>query len=160
MKSERQLKILDLIKKQHIKNQKELIKVLQENGIHATQATVSRDIKDLKLIKVPSTNGYSYFSTSKSNPYTFTNSDLEINQKYLNKIQNIFRETVTKITANEFLIVIQTLPGMAQAAAHAIDTLNLDSLMGTIAGDDTIFVAVRDTSKINSLLNKFRSLIE
>lgn len=160
MKSERQLKIIELIQNNEVKNQKELMDLLRRSGFHATQATVSRDIHDLQLIKVPSDKGYSYFTERNSSSPAINFQEISYNEEYVSKIEKIFKESVLSIKHNNFLIVINTLPGMAQAAAHAIDTINWNSILGTIAGDDTIFIAIKDSHDIDKLLKKFNDLME
>ncbi len=156
MKNSRQTKIVEIIKNNRINNQNELIQELEKEGFKAAQATISRDIKELNLIKVRSKSGDSYFSLPGIGYESFDYDMSEMD--YVNRIETIFRESVVSIDHNNFLIVIKTLPGMAQAAAHAIDTINWSSVLGTIAGDDTIFVSVREESDIDKIIRKFRTL--
>ncbi len=156
-KLDRQEKILEIIRDNNISNQKELINYLENAGFNVTQATISRDIKELQLIKVPLGNGISIFKTSQNQT---SEMDSTLTLDYLERVETIFQECVTDIVSNEFLIIIKTLPGMAQAAAHAIDTLSLRDILGTIAGDDTIFIALRDGCDKNKLLREFRQLLK
>ena len=156
-KNKRQEKILELINQKQIANQRELMDELLKAGIKTTQATVSRDIKELQLVKVRGIGGETYFQITNNSPNSETNL---IEPEYYNRIETIFKESVIDIVSNNFLIIIKTLPGMAQAAAHAIDTINLSDILGTIAGDDTIFVAVSKESDIGKLLNEFQLLIK
>ena len=155
-KVDRQEKILEIITENNISNQKELIDKLEEVGINVTQATVSRDLKELQLIKVPVGNGISVLKVAQNQQFDLENT---FSLDYLSRVETIFKECVTDIVSNNYLIIIKTLPGMAQAAAHAIDTLSLKEILGTIAGDDTIFVALRDGCDKNKLLWEFKNLI-
>jgi transcriptional regulator of arginine metabolism len=133
MKNNRQKQILAIITEHDVETQEELIARLKASGFKATQATVSRDIKELKLIKIATDNGqYKYVSTmiEEGKP----------NAKY----HTILRETVTAVKRAGSLVVVRTYDGMAMAAAAAIDSLQMNCVYGTIAGDDTIFVAVSD----------------
>ncbi|MDI3310345.1 MAG: arginine repressor [Thermoanaerobacterium sp.] len=127
----RQSKIIEIIKTKEIMNQRQLIEELKLNKIIATQSTISQDIKELKLIKVPSTDRKSY-------KYAF-NEDFDIPK-------NNFLKSIVDIKCNGNIIVIKTLPGTASAVAEAIDLLKCDDIVGSVAGDNTIFILVRKAS--------------
>lgn len=135
MKFQRQAKILDLIDRFDIETQEELTDQLRTLGYATTQATVSRDIKELRLIKTLSaeTGRYKYAAASTGAGDHFTT-----------RLRNIFRECVTDIQAAQNMVVIKTLPGLGQAAAMAIDAMRADEVVGTLGGDDTVFVVMRD----------------
>jgi transcriptional regulator of arginine metabolism len=149
MKQGRQGVILELIDKYDIETQDELSEVLREKGFEVTQATISRDIKELKLIKVQSGNGaYKYAASGKEQAGK------------LDVLKRIFRDTVVSMQQAASLIVIKTLTGSANAAAEAIDKLEMPDIVGTLAGDNTIFVAVREEGmqrKIMEELGKLKS---
>jgi transcriptional regulator of arginine metabolism len=148
MKNDRQNKILELIKNENIETQEELTKRLKECGINVTQATVSRDIKELRLTKTLTTDGVYIYSIGK-----------EVNPNYVNKLKHIFRESVISIDSAANLIVIKTLSGMASAAASAIDALNLDDVIGSIAGDDTIMVVARSEKSATQFIEQISDIL-
>lgn len=147
MKNARQLKILEIIDAYPIETQEELAEKLFESGFKATQATISRDIKELKLIKTSGPNGRQIYA---SYPLAHT--------AYNERVHNVFKQTVISIDRASFLVVIHTLPAMAQGAALAIDSLEWPEIAGTIAGDDTIFVALYDEANAPDIISRFRKL--
>lgn len=129
MKRERQEKIKELVENYKIDTQDELIRRLKENGFSATQATMSRDIKELKLSKVSDgINGYYYIL-----PNTFSASDI-------NKLNASLTHLIISVKCAMNIIVIKTHAGMAQAVATGIDNIKSEEILGCVAGDDTIFV--------------------
>lgn len=146
MKTSRQNVILQIIAENDIETQAQLIKALAERGVSSTQATLSRDIKDLQLVKELGENGkYRYVVSVKSK-----NTDHEV------RLKKIFRESVTSICVAQNLIVLKTLPGLASAACSTLDTMHIENLAGTLAGDDTAFIAMKD----NQSAEKFCKMIE
>jgi len=150
MKSTRHRKILEIIQEYPIETQDELISKLREVGIAVTQATISRDIRDLKLVKIACDGGQNKYRYAVS-----TSDEARISAKY----RNIIRETVVKVDYADNIVVLKTYPGMAQAAAAAIDGMNWGDIVGSIAGDDTIFVLVRERETALELADKFRSAL-
>lgn len=145
MKNKRQEAILDIILKNDVETQESLLEHLKERGFDVTQATVSRDIRELELIKVTSkSGGYKYASASRGETRT--------NAKYT----NIMRETVVSVESASNLVVIKTYSGMAQAAAAAIDAIFGNEVLGTIAGDDTIFAAAHTASAAQSIARRLK----
>ena len=133
MKFKRQAAILDIITSNEIKTQEELSAHLRDRGYNATQATISRDIKELRLIKVAShSGGYQYSTPEQSSSAT-----------HMSRLKNIFRECVVKVDRAQNLVVLKTLVGMANAAAAAIDAMKIRDIVGTLAGDDNILVILR-----------------
>lgn len=131
-KNERQGRILDLIRSREVCTQEELVEQLNQAGLDVTQATISRDIKELGIIKASGTSGQQrYMSMDKSSEVAAV------------RLLKIFSEAVVNIDYAVNLVILKTLPGMAQASASALDALKLPEIVGTIAGDDTIFVATR-----------------
>ena len=134
MKSSRQSIILQIIAEQEIETQSQLIDALAARGVTSTQATLSRDMKQLHLIKELGNNGrYHYVVSGKSK-----SNDHDI------RLRKIFRESVTSYAIAQNIIVIKTLPGLASAACSTLDSMHIDTLVGTLAGDDTAFLAMRD----------------
>lgn len=147
MKIDRQNKILELIKNNDIETQSELLEKLNAAGFTATQATVSRDIKEMRLIKIPSSKGeYKYAADTVSE-------EEQQSHSYL------FSTAVTSIDYSHGLVVIKTNVGMAQAVCAALDSKNRAGVMGTIAGDDTIFVATRSDSASAGLVSDLKKLM-
>ena len=134
MKKDRQKAILELISRKNIETQNQLIEELAKDGVESTQATVSRDIKALHLIKELTPLGtYRYAVSGKSDA-----------QDHAARLRAIFKESVTSYTTAQNIVVIKTLPGLAPAACAAIDAMGILGLVGTIAGDDTGFLAMTD----------------
>ena len=134
MKFQRQSAIIDLINKYDIKTQEELSRRLQTAGFKTTQATISRDMKELRLIKTASTGG----------GYKYAQGDANNDTDLAERLNTIFRECVIKVDRAQNLVVVKTLTGMANAAAFAIDTMRIDYILGTRAGDDTILIILRN----------------
>ena len=135
IKKDRQKAILDVIAGNNIETQNQLIDELAKVGIESTQATLSRDIKALHLVKEMTINGnYRYTVSGKSDIHNFTM-----------RLKAIFKEGVTSYAYAQNIVVIKTLPGLAPAACGAIDSMGIKGLVGSIAGDDTGFLAMTDT---------------
>ena len=148
MKVTRHGKILEIINRENIETQEDLADELKKSGMDVTQATVSRDIKELKLTKVLSSNNkYKYASINHSENYNS------------NKFVIIFSQTVTHVENVGNFIVIKTLSGSAPAAAEAIDSLKFEGIVGTIAGDNTIFIIVRTLEQSEELLQKIKKML-
>lgn len=148
MKVTRHAKILELINSKDIETQEELSYELRKNGMDVTQATVSRDIKELKLIKTLSSSGkYKYTVISPTENFLS------------NKLVNIFAQTVIQVENIQNMIVVKTITGSASAAAEAIDSLKFDGIAGTIAGDNTIFILTRDNEKAAQLVQKIKKML-
>ncbi len=149
MKSKRHAKILEIISSKDIETQEELAEELKESGFDVTQATVSRDIKLLKLIKVLGSEGrYKYVAISPGQ------------SKISDKLASIFAHTVIHVENVDKIVVVKTIPGSASVAAEAIDNLGLNEIAGTIAGDNTMFILVRTQEKAEELVLKIRKMIE
>ena len=145
----RQLKLIEIINKNEIETQEALAEALRNEGYLVTQATVSRDIKDLGLIKVMTPN-----KTYKYAQHASTE------QKSSGKMLNLFRECVISIDYAGHLIVIKTVSGGANSAATLVDKLNFPEVMGCVAGDDTILVVIKDQQKIVPIVEKLKSLLD
>ena len=133
MKKNRHKKIIEIIEKYDVETQEELASCLKQMGIEVTQATVSRDIKEMQLVKIPyGTGRYRYAFPPESN---------HLHNE--SKMQRLFREVVKRIEFSENMVVIKTQPGAGSSVAFCLDNAHWDEIMGTIAGDDTVFVVVR-----------------
>lgn len=133
MKARRQMKIQELIAKENIHTQEELAEKLRLAGFDVTQATVSRDIKEMGLIKVPSSdNDYRYAIPGEAHPTNL-----------IERLKRTLRETVVSINDSENLVLIRTIPGNAHALASLIDNSNWQEIIGTVAGDDTILLVIK-----------------
>ena len=147
MESERHAKIVELIGKYQIETQEELARLLNENGFSVTQATVSRDIKELKLTKVSSGNG--------GQKYDLVQQGDSVSEKYMHILKNGF----VSMDMAQNILVIKTVSGMAMAVAAALDNLNWNEIVGCIAGDDTIMCAVRTVDDTKLVMNKIRKIV-
>ncbi|NLO81595.1 MAG: arginine repressor [Clostridiales bacterium] len=150
MKMYRHSQILKIIEEKDIETQEELAQELRNHGFDVTQATVSRDIKELRLIKVLTPSG----------TYKYAAMDNKADAKNWDKLIRVFAESVTSMDYANNLIVVKTLSGNAQAAAAAIDALNWPEILGCVAGDDTILVVVRDSSTALNIIERFNKLIK
>ncbi|HEY8391406.1 MAG TPA: arginine repressor [Capillibacterium sp.] len=148
MKARRHGLILSIIKEKPIQTQEELGEALKAEGVEVTQATLSRDIKELGLIKVPTPNGDYRYSLPPDRNF----SDL------IKRAERIFDHAVISIDHTENLIVIKTASGSAQAVAAALDDLDWQEVVGTIAGDDSILVIVRKKQQVEQVLEKLYKL--
>jgi len=147
MKHERHAEILEIIKERDIETQEELAEELRKRGFYVTQATVSRDIKELRLVKVLSPEGiykYAYIDNKESG----------ISERLI----RVFSESVLSIDYAYNLIVIKTIEGGGQAAASVVDALNWEEIVGCIAGDDTILVVVREEKNVKQVMERFKQL--
>ena len=146
MKSKRHSKILELIESKELETQDELANELRINGFQVTQATVSRDIKELKLIKVPSKKGGYKYSTEHKNK-----SEQE------ERFHKLFAGAVLSIQDANNLIVIKTIQGSANTVA--VDSMNNDRIIGCFAGDDTVLVITADNQSVRGVMNQFKKLM-
>lgn len=144
MKNKRQEKIIEIISTKDIETQETLLDELRKDGFDVTQATVSRDIRELQLIKVACDKGYKYAAMDGDD------------NKQSAKYTSIMRETVVSVANANNIIVIKTYSGMAQAAAAAIDALLGDALLGCIAGDDTIFAVSHSGSDALAIVKQLK----
>jgi transcriptional regulator of arginine metabolism len=149
MKSKRQLKIMELIKERDIQTQQELAVILRQEGIEVTQATVSRDVKQLGLIKVPNeSGGYKYSLPPRHKEKVNANS----------RMKRMFQDSVVELNFSENLIVVNTLPGTAQGVAALLDNSDWQHVIGTIAGDDTILLVIKPQEKVTEVMKQLKSL--
>lgn len=150
MRIERQNTILQLINDYSIETQYELTEELKKRGFDVTQATVSRDIKELRLVKKQTESGKSVYTKNSDSPLSDMDSRFNI----------IFRKCVLSVEYAINNIVIKTLPGMAQAAGAAVDSMDFPEVVGSIAGDDTVMMVVRSEESARRLVYKLRAMTE
>ena len=149
MKTKRQAKIVEIISNTNVETQEQLLKALEEEGFTSTQATISRDIKELRIVKeLTSLGTYRYSVSEKDAPPALTD-----------RLNNIFRECVTSIDYAENIIVIHTLPGLASAAGSALDAMKINVVLGTLAGDETVMIVMRDSNAAAAFCGEIKSVI-
>ncbi len=149
MKSTRHTAIAEIIESRNIETQEELAEALRERGILVTQATVSRDIKELHLIKVLSeTGGYKYATLDKA--------EKGMNERFI----RMFAESVLSVVCANNLVVIKTLAGSAHVAGEAVDSLKWPEILGSIAGDNTILVICRTNEEAPQIVERFRCMMK
>lgn len=149
MKADRQKKILEIINNQVIETQEELADRLQQQGFNITQATVSRDIKELRLVKVATGDNRYRYAVQGDNYFMGGQA----------KNRRIFNDSVIALDYSENLIVVKTTPGAAQSVAVVIDNEGLREIIGTVAGDDTVMVVVKPKSAVEQIIKKFESYL-
>ena len=148
MKVNRHAKIVELVNKYHIETQEELADLLNQEGYKVTQATVSRDIRNLKLTKVQTEVGRQKYAVLQQ-------SENKLTEKY----NRILRDGFVSMDAAQNILVIKTVSGMAMAVAAAIDDMNWHEVVGCIAGDDTIMCAIRTIEDVELVMEKFRAIV-
>ncbi len=149
MKAQRQAKIMEIISTTNVETQEQLLAALQDAGFTSTQATISRDIKELRIVKELTSLG----------TYRYTTATREVPSGFTGRLNTIFRECVTNFDYAQNIIVIHTLPGLANAAASALDAMNMSVILGTIAGDDTVFIVMRDTNAAAAFCGEIKGLL-
>ena len=147
MKAKRQALIREIVEEQSIQTQEELAEALREHNMVVTQATVSRDIREMHLIKVLAEDGSYRYATMDKN-------DQEVGDKLI----RMLNDSIVDIATANNLILIHTIPGSAHVAGEAVDSLHWPEVLGTIAGDNTILVIVRTNEEVDTVLRRFHSL--
>ena len=149
MKTVRQVAILDIIEKQDIETQEELAEALHDRGITVTQATVSRDIKELRLLKVMAAGGvYKYATADKA--------EHGLSDRFI----RMLTESVLSVTSANNLIVVKTLSGSANVAAEALDSLHWAEILGTLAGDNTVLLIVRSNDEVPAVTARIQEMMK
>ena len=148
MKKIRHRKIVEIIEKYDVETQEELAGYLKAAGFTVTQATVSRDIRELKLSKIPTGNGRQKYVVLKQD-------DSHMGDKYIRVLRNGF----VSMDSAQNILVIKTVAGMAMAVAAAVDAMKLKEIVGSIAGDDTIMAAIRTTEETQIVMDKIREML-
>lgn len=149
MRYSRQNKILEIINHHEVETQDMLVELLKEAGYPVTQATISRDIKELQLIKTLSASGHYKYAIGIS-------PDQPISDRFV----KIFKETIQNISSSGNIILVKTLSGCAPAAAEAVDTLNLPNVIGSIAGDNTFMLVADDPENVPTIIQKFNDMMK
>ena len=140
---------MEIISTTNVETQEQLLQLLEQAGFNSTQATVSRDIKELRIVKELTSFGtYRYSTAAREVPGAFSG-----------RLNTIFRECVTSFDYAQNIIVIHTLPGLANAAASALDTMSRSVVLGSIAGDDTVFIVMRDTNSAAAFCGEIKNLL-
>lgn len=148
MKRKRQSRIFELIRDNSIETQDELLELLKKDGFNVTQATISRDIKELRLIKVSGQNGRYKYMSSKAETTDIST-----------KFYTMFADSVEHVDAGQNIVCVKCYSGMAQAVCVSMDTIEFDGVIGTLAGEDTIFVLCRSEAHAQSLKNELLRLL-
>ena len=149
MKNDRQAQILEIISSENIETQEQLLDRLQAHGITSTQATISRDIKQLHLIKEPMGQGM----------YKYAVSGNRTKLNFAERLRTIFRESITSIDSAQNIVVIKTMPGLASAACAAMDGMDFSFMVGSLAGDDTAFIVMRDTESALEFCKEIKEML-
>ena len=149
MKTNRQSKIIEIIQKNEEETQDELSALLEKDGFRVTQATVSRDIRELKLTKIPTAGGRQKYAV-------ITDAPENLSQKY----ERVLREGFLSMDMAQNILVIKTVSGMASAVCAAIDAMKMREIVGSIAGDDTIMCAIRTVDDTYAVMKKIRRIVE
>lgn len=140
---------MEIISNRNVETQEQLLELLQQEGFRCTQATISRDIKELRIVKeLDNLGDYRYTAASGDTGTTFSA-----------RLNTIFRECVTGVDYAQNLIIIRTLPGLASAAGSAIDAMGMNKVVGSLAGDDTVMVVMRDNNAAAAFCGEIKSLI-
>ena len=149
MKSQRQAKIMEIISSINVETQEQLLALLQKEGFQGTQATISRDIKELRIVKELTGLG----------TYRYAASANDVGNSFTSRLNTIFRECVTGYDYAQNIIVIRTMPGLGSAAGAAIDAMNMTAVVGSLAGDDTVMVVMRDNNAAAAFCGEIKSLL-
>ena len=149
MKTNRQSKIIEIIQKNEVETQDELSALLEKDGFRVTQATVSRDIRELKLTKIPTAGGRQKYAV-------ITDAPENLSKKY----ERVLREGFLSMDMAQNILVIKTVSGMASAVCAAIDAMKMREIVGSIAGDDTIMCAIRTVDDTYAVVKKIRRIVE
>ena len=149
MKTQRQTKIMEIISSRDVETQEQLLEALRQAGFHSTQATISRDIKELRIVK----------ELTKYGTYRYTSSARELTGSFSARLNTIFKECVTGFDFAQNLVVVHTIPGLAGAAATALDSMDMSFILGTIAGDDTVIIVMRDMEAAAVFCGELKELL-
>lgn len=150
MKNARQTEILSIIQSMEVETQEQLLSELKSRGFSATQATISRDIKELRLVKeLTGKGGYRYALTDRKNT---AGADV--------RLRNIFKEGVTSVDVAQNIVVVRTMPGLASAACSALDGMDISGMVGSLAGDDTGILIMRDNASAQQFSSEVHKLLK
>lgn len=150
MKAKRQQEILRIIEEQDVDTQDQLLAELRARGVQSTQATISRDIKQLRLVK----------ELAPSGSYRYVAADRQEGKSSAGRLRNIFKEGVVSVEAAQNLVVVKTMPGLASAACSALDGMEIAGMVGSLAGDDTGMLIMRDSASAEAFCSEAHKLLE
>ncbi len=150
MKAQRQAKILEIVTTRDVETQEQLLEELNNAGVFSTQATISRDIRELRIVK----------ELTKFGTYRYTTSSKDVVGAFSDRLNTIFKECTTSYDYAQNMVVIHTIPGLAAAAASAVDAMDMSFVLGTIAGDDTVFIVMRDTNAAAAFCGEIKNLLD
>lgn len=150
MKAKRQQEILRIIEEMDVETQEQLLGALRERGLQSTQATISRDIKELHLIK--ELTGYG--------TYKYVVSERKASLNFAGRLRTIFKEGVTSFDLAQNIVVLKTMPGLASAAGAAIDGMEIPDLVGSLAGDDTVILIMRTNEAATEFCNEIHNMLK
>jgi len=148
MRYSRQNKIIELITLNEVDTQEKLAELLRNSGFEVTQATVSRDIKELQLVKTPAASGQ----------YKYTLPEQSAKQA-TDRYAKIFKDTTQTVAGSGNIVVVKTLTGCANASCEAIDSMEFPHILGTIAGDNTVFIVCDDPKNVSKLVSIFEGIL-
>ena len=149
MKNDRQNHLLQIISEENIETQEQLLERLQSRGIKSTQATISRDIKELHLIKEPAGQGR----------YRYAVSAHRTKLNFADRLSTIFRQSMLSVDYAQNIVVLKTMPGLAQGAASALDSMHINDMVGSLAGDDTVIIVMRDEDSARDFCEEIKEML-
>ena len=149
MKNNRQTMILDIIAKEDIETQEQLLEHLSRRGVASTQATISRDIKQLHLVKEPTGRG----------TYKYAMSNARARLNIADKLRTIFHESITSVASAQNIVVFKTLAGLAGGACEALDHMEVSGMLGTLAGENTVLVVMKDTASAETFCQEIQEML-
>jgi transcriptional regulator of arginine metabolism len=149
MKNNRQNQLLQIIAEENIETQEQLLERLEARGIKSTQATISRDIKQLHLVKEPAGQGR----------YRYAVSAHRTKLNFADRLRTIFRESLLSADYANNIAVVKTMPGLAQGAASALDSMHINDMVGSLAGDDTVIIVMRDEDSARDFCEEIKEML-
>ncbi len=150
MKAQRQAKIMEIVTTRDVETQEQLLEALNAAGFFSTQATISRDIRELRIVK----------ELTKFGTYRYTTSSKDVVGSFSDRLNAIFKECTVSFDYAQNMVVIHTIPGLGAAAASAVDAMGMSFVLGTIAGDDTVFIVMRDTNAAAAFCGEMKNLLD
>ncbi len=150
MKAQRQAKIMEIVTTRDVETQEQLLEALNAAGFFSTQATISRDIRELRIVK----------ELTKFGTYRYTTSSKDVVGSFSARLNSIFKECTVSFDYAQNMVVIHTIPGLGDAAASAVDAMGMSFILGTIAGDDTVFIVMRDTNAAAAFCGEMKNLLD
>lgn len=150
MKTKRQAKIIEIVSTRDVETQEQLLEALQDAGFYSTQATISRDIKELRIVK----------ELTQYGTYRYSLSTKEVTGTFTGRLNTIFKECVTGYDYAQNIVVVHTIPGLADAAASAVDAMSSTFVLGTIGGDDTVLIVLRDTNAAAAFCGELKNILK